>query len=217
MDRPFRGSRIVALTLAFTLGITGIVGQPASAAAPWPTPPLTSTQRLDGETLFRALAFAQGPAAALFPEFSGFPALSPQQLAATDRIAGRLRQIDPQFFASFATIQDGSRPNIRGQLERAGTLLQEAIKQEFGLPTSGGPVPACVVVFVALVVVLDVAAVVTVVIDVTAVEVVNLAVTGNVVVNTNLMFAPVASGGVQLSPLAHDQWIDKIARTLARV
>lgn len=84
MDRPFRGSRIVALALAFTLAITGIVGRPASAAAPWPTPALTSTQRFDGETLFRALAFAQGPAAALFPEFSRFPALSPQQLAATD-------------------------------------------------------------------------------------------------------------------------------------
>jgi SdpC family antimicrobial peptide len=219
MEAFLRTTRPFAIVLTLALVLTNFIGASpvAAASAAGGTQLQSRSQRFDGETLFRALAFAQGPAASLFPEFAGFKAPSAQQLAVIDRLIARLGQMDPGFFASFASIQNGNRPNIRRQLERAGLKLHEAINAEFGAPTAGGVQPACIdiVVFVALVVVLDIAAVVTVVIDVTAAEVVNLVLTGNVVLNVDLFFAPVAGGGVALSPLAKDQWVDRIAQRLA--
>lgn len=217
MERPIPKMRPLALALTLALLLTNFVGVLPVAASPASAVAQARMERFDGETLFRALAFAQGPAAARFPEFASFTPLSAQQLAVVDRLVARIRQVDRGFFAAFASIQNGNRPNIRVQLERAGATLHEAILAEFGAPASGGTQPACIdiVVFVALVVVLDIAAVVTVVIDVTAAEVVNLVLTGNVALNVDFFFAPVAGGGVGLSPLAKDQWVDRIAQRLA--
>jgi SdpC family antimicrobial peptide len=220
MERSVPTTPFLAVTLILALVFTTLVGGTSVAAAlPSGGAQLSQSQRFDGETLFRALAFAQGPAASRFPEFEGFKALTDQQVAAIDRLVARIRQNDPGFFQAFASIQNGNRPTIRVQLERAGARLHDAIVTEFGAPTSAGGQPACIsldiAVFVALVIVLDIAAVVTVVIDVTAGEVVNLVLTGNVALNTDFFFAPVAGGGVRLSPLAKDQWVDRVAQRLA--
>ncbi len=202
----FRQAMFLALALLVAHPDTAV----ASSVAAHPGTHTNAAARFDGETLYRGLAFGQGPVAALFPELATLPAPTAEATAVVDRIVTRIRNIEPSFFARFASaIQKGDRVRIRTALESARTITEQAIQQEFGATsratTSG---PDCI--FISVVLVVTAAGVVALLAVVSAVTVVNFEVTGNVMVNTDF----VISGSPSTSSLANDIWIDSIARTL---
>ena len=92
--------------LAMLLVLTLLVVHPDVAAASVSAHTAnhsTAAPRFDGETLYRGLAFAQGPVAALFPEFASLPPPSAEAIAIVDRIVTRIRSIEPSFFPRFAS------------------------------------------------------------------------------------------------------------------
>jgi len=205
-----RGRFRLAMLLALALLVAHPDAAVASSVAAHPGTHTNSAERFDGETLYRGLAFAQGPVAALFPEFTTLPAPTAEAIAVVDRIVTRIRTIDPSFFARFASaIQKGDRVRIRTALESARAITEQAIQQEFGATsqaTASGP--DCI--FISVVLVVTAAGVVALLAVVSAVTVVNFEVTGNVMVNVDLVIA----GSPSTSSLANDIWIDSIARTL---
>jgi SdpC family antimicrobial peptide len=199
--------------LAMFLVLTLLVVHPnlAAAASAGAQPAAHSTAaRFDGETLYRGLAFAQGPVAALFPELASLPPASAEAIAVVDRIVARIRSIEPSFFAHFASaIQKGDRVRIRAALENARTVTEQAVQQEFGTSSQAKPSgPDCI--FISVVLVVTGAAVVALLMVVSAVTVVNFQVTGNVMVNIDYIIA----GSPSTSTLTNDLYIDSIARTL---
>ena len=201
--------------LAFLLVLALLVAHPeaasASSTSSHAAPAATkAVARFDGETLYRGLAFAQGPVAALFPELATLPAPTAEAVAVVDRIVARIHANAPSFFPRFATaVQSGDRVRIRAALDDARTLTDQAIRQEFGSSNQAmQPGPDCI--FISVVLVVTAAGVVALLAVVTAETVVNFEVTGNVMVNVDY----VLSGASTTSSLAKDLWIDAIARTL---
>lgn len=175
--------------------------------------PASRAKVYDGVTLFRGLAFADGPVAQLFAATAQAGDASPSADAVIDRLVSRMSEMDPDFFTGFALqIQSGDRVAIRSAIESAAGLAGRAAIDEFGPGSAnvdGGSGGDCI--FIAGAIVAIVAGVVTVVIDVTAFTVVNLVVTGNVAVNVDYFFAMTDGGS---TPLNSDAWVDDIARTL---
>ncbi len=199
--------------LAMFLVLTLLVVHPDVAAASVSAQTAnhsTAAPRFDGETLYRGLAFAQGPVAALFPEFASLPPASAEAVAIVDRIVTRIRTIEPSFFPRFASaIQKGDRVRIRATIDNARTITEQAIQQEFGASNQAKSTgPDCI--FISVVLVVTAAGVVALLAVVSAVTVVNFEVTGNVMINIDYVLA----GSPSTSTLANDLWIDSIARTL---
>ena len=205
-----RGRFRVAILLALTLLVAHPDSARAASQSPQPATGHGAAARFDGETLYRGLAFAQGPVAALFPELASLPPASAEAVAIVDRIVARIRTNEPSFFPRFGSaIQKGDRVRIRAALENARAVTEQAIQQEFGTSSQAKPIgPDCI--FISVVLVVTGAAVVALLAVVSAVTVVNLEVTGNVMVNVDYII----SGSPSASTLANDVWIDSIARTL---
>ena len=205
-----RGRFRLAMFLVLTLLVVHPDVAAAASARAQPAAHSTAAPRFDGETLYRGLAFAQGPVAALFPEFASLPPPSAEAIAIVDRIVTRIRSIEPSFFPRFASaIQKGDRVRIRAAIDNARTITEQAIQQEFGASNQAKPTgPDCI--FISVVLVVTAAGVVALLAVVSAVTVVNFEVTGNVMINIDYVLA----GSASSSTLANDLWIDSIARTL---
>jgi hypothetical protein len=118
----------VSFILALTLVATMVNGDhPAVAASNVPNSSHAAvrpaTDGYDGVTLYRGLAFGQGPVGALFPELEGLRQLTAKS---DDRISAMVDQIamaDPTFFDRFAAdIQSGDRVRIRAALQEADSI-----------------------------------------------------------------------------------------------
>jgi len=198
----------VALLVAVL--IVGVSSRPA-LAAPASAPTLAAAAgpaRLDGETLFRGLAFGQGPVAKLFPELASAPVASPAEAAAIDAIVAQMRTLDPRFFDHFGVaLQTGDRFRIRAALEDANVLGQRAIIVLSGQTDPGLGVGDCVVLIFVL-------AIVTVGVLVAAL--VRYGAVYNVAVAIRFVhwFFPMTSEAQRQSALARDVWANKIAKTL---
>jgi SdpC family antimicrobial peptide len=201
-----RVSTVLAVVLLLTTSVPASARMTAAQDAP-------RAVIYDGVTLFRGLAFADGPVAQLFEATAQAGDASPSADVVIDRLVARMGETDPDFFADFAAqIQSGDRVAIRTAVENAATLAGRAAIDEFGPGSANGDGGAggdCI--FIAGAIVAIVAGVVTVVISATALTVVNLVVTGNVAVNVDYFFS-MSEGGA--TPLNGDVWVDDIARTL---
>src|SRR5438132_13869246 len=102
-----RGRFRLAMFLALTLLVVHPDVAPGSVSAQTANHS-TAAPRFDGETLYRGLAFAQGPVAALCPEFASLAPPSAAAIAIVDRIVTGIRRIERSFFPRFASaVQHG--------------------------------------------------------------------------------------------------------------
>lgn len=207
MRRPgLRG--IVALLLAVIL--VGVMSRPALAAREnAPGLAAAGAARFEGETLFRGLAFGQGPVAKLFSELANVPVASPEETAAIDAIVAQMRTLDPRFFDRFGVaLQTGDRVRIRAALEEANVLGQRAIVVLSGQTDPGLAVGDCVVLIVVLAIVA---------VGVLVAALVRYGAVYNIAVAIRFVhwfFPEPTSEGLRQSALARDVWANKIAKTL---
>lgn len=214
-----RALRPVALLVIVALVLLGLgsPGYAASAnAAPVGAPIQAAAVRYDGETIFRGLAFGQGPVARLFPELASAPALSPEQAAAVDAIVAQMRAFDPGFFDRFAAAMYGSRVRVRAALESANELGKRsilAINARYSSAAASSEQGQCLVFPLVVVAVLAVAGAVVVV----AAGAVALVAAGAVAVVLWVWlwfwWANTPAEAEQAS-LARDIWSDNIVRTM---
>jgi len=200
---------VVALVL---LG-EGSPGYAASTSgAPTGVPSQAAAVRYDGETIFRGLAFGQGPVARLFPELAATPPLSAEGTQVVDAIIAEMRGIDSTFFDRFAAEMYGSRVRVRAAIESANELAKSAIlaiNARYSSASTSSEQGDCILVLViALVVLAVVGGVILAVVAAGAVVAV-----AAVAWFWVWFWAPTAAAAQQAS-LARDVWTDKIARAM---
>jgi SdpC family antimicrobial peptide len=128
--------RAVTLALVLTVVFAGI--SPAARAAAGQIRP--SAERPDGERLFRAIFFLEGPLSDQIPELrrlksiDAFRKITPQAREALrafqTRLVREMRANNPKFFESFETaLQSGDRTKISRALGNASTTAKDALRK----------------------------------------------------------------------------------------
>ncbi|TKK87196.1 hypothetical protein FDA94_18960 [Herbidospora galbida] len=95
----------------------------AGSAAAASDPPV----RYTGEELFSGLLLSQGPAAETYADLRGPHSNVVWTAAEASRLTGRIKALDPRFFASFkADVTSGDRVRVHRAANRAGELAVKA-------------------------------------------------------------------------------------------
>lgn len=130
------GHRAVSLLLLLTLALTSLSPVTPAAAGPRRTAP----QRSDGERLFRAIFFLEGPMADEIPELrrlksmEAFRKLTPRQEQAVrsfqTRLVRELATANPSLFPDFEkALQSGDRARISRALGDASQAAKDVLRE----------------------------------------------------------------------------------------
>jgi SdpC family antimicrobial peptide len=207
----FPRSAVLVAGLAFVM--SGWLSPSSAAAASAAGGPQQApiSKHYDGEALFRGLAFAQGPVAALFPRLRAVPAPTAAAEPVLDRLVSRMAQQEPGFFARFQRdVQSGNRLRVRAAFLDARQALSRAIRTEFGNAKQRKATADCV--FIDLALVLIAAGVVVLLIEVAVVTVEVVMVTALIDINIEAAIGDSASTGAAIE---FDRWTQDAADTLA--
>jgi SdpC family antimicrobial peptide len=132
----------IAFAIAFAIALVIGMSAPPPAVARSESGSAAATVKFDGETLFSAIFFGTGPAAALLPS-RAFP--EPTNDQARTIVAG-INAADPAFFSRFAAdVRSGDRLVIREALNNAARMLELVVQQAYPATTSCDPTvdPSC--------------------------------------------------------------------------
>jgi SdpC family antimicrobial peptide len=118
----------IALAIALVVGTNAAPAALARSDSGGSTSSTPAAAMFDGRTLFSAIFFATGPAAALLPA-RAFPAPTADQART---IVDGINAADPSFFKKFADdVRTGDRVVIREALNNAARLLEQVIQGSF--------------------------------------------------------------------------------------